>query len=114
MHAVPPPNSAIAELASTLGEDSARELAEMFLTSFAAVLHDLQSADREERKRAAHSLKSSSRIVGAIDLSTRMAELENRLTHTAADITPDDIKATLEDFERNAVGLRAYAQQSGA
>ena len=110
---VPPPNSAIAELASALGEESARELAEMFLTSFEAVLRDLNSGDREERKRAAHSLKSSARIVGASALSARMAELEARLTNTEGDITPKDISATLEDFERIAVQLRAYARQTG-
>jgi HPt (histidine-containing phosphotransfer) domain-containing protein len=111
MSSVPPPNSAIAELAETLGEDSARELAEMFLKSFATILKDLQSPEREERKRAAHSLKSSARIVGATHLSDRMAELENRLTHTPADIMPEDIKATVDDFEREAVSLRAYVQQ---
>jgi HPt (histidine-containing phosphotransfer) domain-containing protein len=83
----------------------------MFLTSFAAVLKDLQSADREERKRAAHSLKSSARIVGATSLSERMAELEHRLTNTSGDIRPEDITATLDDFERQAVALRAYIQQ---
>ena len=112
MPPVPPPNSAIAELASALGEDSARELAEMFLTSFEAVLRDLNAGSRDERKRAAHSLKSSSRIVGATTLSARMAELEARLTNTPDDITSDDITATVADFERIAVPLRAYARQS--
>ena len=110
---VPPPNSAIAELASALGEESARELAEMFLTSFDAVLRDLNAGDREERKRAAHSLKSSARIVGATALSGRMAELEARLTNTDDDVTPEDITGTLEEFERIAVVLRAYSRQTG-
>lgn len=112
MPSVPPPNSAIAELASTLGEDSARELAGMFLSSFAAVLHDLQGRDREERKRAAHSLKSSSRIVGATKLSGQMADLEARLTNTTGDVTPDDITATVTEFERVAAELRPYAEQA--
>jgi len=114
MSPVPPPNSAIAELASSLGEDSARELAAMFLTSFPAVLHDLQGRDREERKRAAHSLKSSSRIVGATKLSGQMANLEDRLTNTLGDIMPADIAATVEEFERVAAELRPYAEQAGA
>lgn len=114
MPAVPPPNSAIEELATALGEESARELAEMFLTSFAAVLQDLGAKDREQRKRAAHSLKSSARIVGADLLSSRMAELEARLTNTPGDVTPADISATIEEFERIAVALRAYAHQTGA
>jgi HPt (histidine-containing phosphotransfer) domain-containing protein len=111
---IPPPNSAIAELASALGEDSARELAEMFLTSFEAVLRDLNAGDREERKRAAHSLKSSARIVGATNLSARMAELESRLTNTTGDITPEDITATINEFERISVALRSYARQTTA
>jgi len=110
---VPPPNSAIAELAEALGEDSARELVEMFLGSFEAVLRDLNSGDHEQRKRAAHSLKSSARIVGAGGLSHRMAELEARLTNTKDDVTHEDITSTIEEFERIAVSLRAFARQSG-
>jgi len=113
MSPVPPPNSAIAELASSLGEDSARELVDMFLISFAAVLNDLQSPDREERKRAAHSLKSSSRIVGATVLSDQMAVLEARLMNTDGDILPKDITATVAEFERIAAALRPYSEQSG-
>ena len=114
MPLVPPPNNAMAELAAALGEDSARELAEMFLTTFAAVLRDLNTGDRDERKRAAHSLKSSSRIVGATALSSRMAEIEARLTNTDGDITPEDIVATMADFEQIAIELRTYARQQGA
>jgi len=114
MSQVPPPNSAIAELSSSLGEDSARELVEMFLNSFAAILRDLNGPDREQRKRAAHSLKSSARIVGAGVLANRMAELEARLTNTTGDVTKEDLAATVEEFERVAIGLRAFAQQAGA
>jgi len=114
MPPVPPPNSAIAELAEALGEDSARELVDMFMSSFAAVLRDLNSGDHEQRKRAAHSLKSSARIVGAGVLSNRMAELEARLTNTTDDVTHEDITATIEEFERIAVPLRAFARQSKA
>ena len=114
MTPVPPPNSAMEELATALGEESARELADMFLTTFAAVLRDLSAGTREERKRAAHSLKSSARIVGANTLSARMSDLEARLTNTPGDITPEDITATVGDFEKIAVVLRAYARQSHA
>ena len=104
----------MAELASALGDQSARELAEMFLTTFEAVLRDLNAGDHDQRKRAAHSLKSSSRIVGATALSARMSELEARLTHTDGKVTQEDIMATLADFERIAVSLRAYARQAAA
>ncbi len=111
MSLVPPPNAAIAELSSSLGEDSARELVDMFLGNFPTVLADLKSGDREQRRRAAHSLKSSSHIVGADVLSGRMAELEARMTVPSGDITPEDVTATVAEFERIAVALRAFAHQ---
>jgi HPt (histidine-containing phosphotransfer) domain-containing protein len=114
MSPVPPPNTAIAELASALGDDSARELVDMYLSSFEAMLRDLKCSDFDQRKRAAHSLKSSSRIVGATALSNRMADLEARLTNSRGDITPDDLTATVADFEQIAVPLRAYSRKPGA
>jgi hypothetical protein len=110
MSPVPPPNEAIAELSSSLGEDSARELVEMFLGHFPTVLTDLNSGDRELCRRAAHSLKSSSHIVGAAVLSSRMAELEARLTLPTGNITHDDVEATIKEFDRVAVGLRAFVK----
>lgn len=111
MSHVSPPNSAVAELSSALGEDSARELVEIFLSNFPKVLGELNSGDREQRRRAAHSLKSSSHIVGADTLSGRMAELEARLTLPAGEVTHDDITATIAEFDRVAVSLRAFAHQ---
>ena len=111
MSSVPPPNSAIAELSSTLGEDSARELVVMFLANFPTSLEELQAGERERRRRAAHSLKSSAHIVGADALSRQMAELEARLTQPTGDVTPADLAATVAEFERVAVGLRAYVKQ---
>ncbi len=111
MTPVPPPNAAIAELSSSLGEDSARELVEMFLGNFPTVLAELNSGDREQRRRAAHSLKSSSHIVGADRLSGRMAELEARLTLPSGSVSHEDVTGTIEEFERIAVALRAYARQ---
>jgi HPt (histidine-containing phosphotransfer) domain-containing protein len=114
MSLAPPPNPAIAELASALGDESARELVDMYLASFEAMLRDLKSSDFNQRKRAAHSLKSSSRIVGATALSNRMADLEARLTNSRGDITPEDLTATVADFDQIAVPLRAYSRKPGA
>ena len=111
MSSVPPPNNAIAELSSGLGEDSARELVEMYLTNFQTVLGELNTGDREQRRRAAHSLKSSSHIVGASSLSSRMAALEARLAQADGAVTPEDITDTITEFDRVAVSLRAFARQ---
>ena len=74
----------------------------------------MKCSDFDQRKRAAHSVKSSSRIVGATALSNRMADLEARLTNSRGDITPDDLTATVADFEQIAVPLRAYSRKPGA
>lgn len=111
MSSVPPPNDAVAELCSSLGDESARELVEIFLNNFPNVLNDLNSGDREQRRRAAHSLKSSSHIVGADGLSKRMAELEARLSQPSGEVTPADVDSTVAEFERVAVSLRAFAKQ---
>ena len=111
MSSVPPPNSAIAELSSALGDESARELVEMFLANFHKVLAELNSGDREQRRRAAHSLKSSSHIVGASALSNRMAALETRLTQPTGEVTHDDLTATVVEFDKIAVILKAYSRQ---
>lgn len=114
MSHVPPPNGAIEELSSALGEESARELVEIFLNSFETVLKELNSGDREQSRRAAHSLKSSSRIVGATALSNRMAELEARLANIGSEVTPEDVTATIAEFDQIAASLRAFVGRSGA
>ncbi|HND60384.1 MAG TPA: Hpt domain-containing protein [Opitutaceae bacterium] len=111
MSSVPPPNDAIAELSSSLGDESARELVDIFLNNFPNVLNDLSTGDREQRRRAAHSLKSSSHIVGADGLSKLMAALEARLSQPVGEVTAADVESTVGEFERVAVSLRAYAKQ---
>lgn len=105
----PPPNDAIAELAHGLGEEDARELVRMFLSGFELTLSALSSKNREDRRRAAHSLKSSSRIVGLLALSRQMAELEDRLSKEAGDVLPTDVSAAREKFDEIAPVLRAFA-----
>jgi HPt (histidine-containing phosphotransfer) domain-containing protein len=111
MSSLPPPNSAIAELAEALGDESARELVEMFLNNFNNVITELNSGDREQRRRAAHSLKSSSHIVGASSLSSRMAALEARLAMPEGEVTHEDLTGTMAEFERLSSTLRAYSRQ---
>lgn len=105
----PPPTEALAELASVLGEDNVRTLVRTFLRDFPVSLHDLGRGDRKQRHRLAHSMKSNSRLMGALDLSQRMAEIETRLTaETGPDVSPEDIAAISSDFEAVARPLRAF------
>lgn len=112
MSSVPPPNATLVELSAALGDESARELVDMYLANFPTVFKELSSGDREQRRRAAHSLKSSSNIVGAQDLSAQMAALEARLTDPSGEVTSVDLTAATTEFDRIAVPLRAYAQQA--
>lgn len=105
----PPPNEAIAELAHALGEEDARELVRMFLNGFEPTVAELSASEREDRRRAAHSLKSSARIVGLMALSRDMGALEDRLSTDEGDVTPQDILAARQHFDAAAPTLRAFA-----
>lgn len=109
----PPPNDAIAELAQGLGDEDARELVRMFLSGFEPNLAALSSKDREDRRRAAHSLKSSARIVGLLALSRQMAELEDRLASDDGDVMPTDVSAARDKFNEIAPVLRAFSAMPG-
>lgn len=109
MSNVPPPNDALAELATVLGEDNVRTLVRTFLRDFPVSLRELSNTERKERHRAAHSMKSNSRLMGAMDLSQRMADLEARLESTdGADVGPADLAAINAEFESVAGPLRAF------
>ena len=54
-------------------------------------------------------MKSNSRLMGAIDLSLRMATLEDRLAvENGGDVTPEDLAHILSDFEAIAGSLRLF------
>ena len=108
----PPPNPSIAELANGLGIEDARELVRLFLDTFESMLEALSTQRREDRCRAAHSLKSSARIVGLMTLSRQMSELENRLSGPTGDVSPADISAAREKFEEIAPALRAFSTRA--
>lgn len=107
---MPPPTEALAELASVLGEDNVRTLVTTFLRDFPASLAELAVAgDRKNHHRVAHSMKSNSRLMGAMELSQRAADLEARLDRAdGSDVTPADIAAITRDFEAVAGPLRAF------
>lgn len=110
MPGVPPPNPDIADLAALLGEDNARVLVRTFLNEYPALLRQLAAGDRRTRHRIAHSLKSNTRVIGARELSARMAATEARLNGTSApDLSSEEIAAITGEFEAVAAGLRAFA-----
>jgi HPt (histidine-containing phosphotransfer) domain-containing protein len=112
MSSVPPPNPALAELADLLGEDNVRTLVKTFLRDFPVSIKELAGGDRKNRHRIAHSMKSNSRLVGATDLSQRMAALEARLEQPEGpDVTPDDLAAIAREYDRIVGPLRKFAGQ---
>jgi HPt (histidine-containing phosphotransfer) domain-containing protein len=112
MSSAPPPNPALAELADLLGEDNVRTLVKTFLRDFPVSIKELSGGDRKNRHRIAHSMKSNSRLVGANDLSARMAALEARLEQPEGpDITTQDIASIAKDFDKIVGPLRKFAGQ---
>ncbi|WP_414661283.1 Hpt domain-containing protein [Horticoccus sp. 23ND18S-11] len=104
------PNRALADLATMLGDDNVRTLVRTFLRDFPLGLKDLSGGERRNRHRVAHSMKSSSRLMGAQALSQRMADIEARLAEeSGGDVTADEIASIARDYETIAAPLRAFA-----
>jgi HPt (histidine-containing phosphotransfer) domain-containing protein len=109
MSNMPPPNAALSELADVLGEDNVRTLVRTFLRDFPISLGELSGGDRHNRHRVAHSMKSNARLMGALDLSHRMAALETRLEKPGGeDVTPEDLTAIAREYEAIAAPLRDF------
>lgn len=109
---MPPPTEALVELANVLGDDNVRTLVRTFLRDFPLSYQELSGGDRKNRHRVAHSMKSNSRLMGAYDLSQRMAQLEARLAQEGGgDVTPDDLQAIAAEYEVIAGPLRAFVGQ---
>lgn len=105
----PPPTAALAELATVLGEDNVRTLVRTFLREFPRAFEELNSSVRQTRHRIAHSMKSNSRLMGALSLSQRMAEIEARLAEeNGGDVTPQDLAFITAEFEALAPELRRF------
>ena len=103
--AIPPPTPELAELVSILGETDTRELARTFLCDTPHLLADLSAppATTEEAspgQLAAHSLKSTARLVGALTLATQAAALEIHLATAGAAPTPRELTAIRAEFAR--------------
>ena len=109
MSNVPPPTEALEDLAAVLGEDNVRTLVRTFLRDFPGSFKELSNPDRKEQHRVAHSMKSNTRLMGAIKLSEHMAELERRLeAPTGPGVAPAELAAISAEFETIAAPLRAF------
>lgn len=109
MSTSPPPNAALAELADVLGEDNVRTLVGTFLRDFPESFSQLSGGDRKTHHRIAHSLKSNSKLMGAFELSRRMADLEARLeSDNGTDVTPQDLQEIAAEFATVAGPLQAF------
>jgi HPt (histidine-containing phosphotransfer) domain-containing protein len=111
MPTVPPPNEALEELAKVLGDENVRTLVRTFLRDFPLSFQELSTSDRKNRHRIAHSMKSNSRLMGAHQLSKRMAALEERLSREGGDLSSQDLAAISAEFEQIAAPLRVFVGQ---
>ena len=103
------PTEALAELASVLGEDNVQTLVRTFLRDFPLSFQELSTGERKSQHRVAHSLKSNSRLMGAMTLSQQLAELEKCLEPpTGPGVTPEDLAAINAEFETVAGPLRTF------
>ncbi len=104
-----PPNEALVELVDILGEEDTKDLVRTFLQDFPPMIRGITTGDQEAQKRTVHSLKSTARHMGALALSRRMALYEQRLNEPMTSLTGEDITLMVEEFEKCAGPLRAYA-----
>jgi HPt (histidine-containing phosphotransfer) domain-containing protein len=105
-----PPTPSLVDLVQVLGVDNVRNLVRTFLTEFPASFQTLRTGDPKNRHRIAHSLKSNTRLMGALGLSQRFAELESRLEESpGSEITAAEFESIHVEFEALAGPLRQFA-----
>ncbi len=103
--AVPPPTPELAALSAILGPANAREVTLTFVHDTPQLIADLALATAAHgeislSQLAAHSLKSTARLVGAHTLSELAAELEARLIAAGPAPTRPEIEAVRTEFAR--------------
>lgn len=114
---IPPPTPELAEISEIIGLGDARELARTFLTDAPRLIADLDNsapadaspASPPRCRLAAHSLKSTSRLVGAHPLSALAAALELRLLAAGPAPTAAEIQAIREEFARFSATLVRFS-----
>ncbi|HMD61303.1 MAG TPA: Hpt domain-containing protein [Opitutaceae bacterium] len=106
----PAPNLALKDLASLVGDDAAREIVRLFLSSFPESVRSLGQGSRQDQMRIVHGLRSSALHMGADRLSQRISELEEKLAQPGATLEAGDLDAAVGEFEEFAADLRRYAE----
>jgi len=105
----PPPTPELAELSDILGLDETRDLTRTFLADTPRLIADLDSPVANRAMIAAHSLKSTSRIVGANALSSLAAALEARLLAAGPLPTSAEVDAVRAEYARIGPMLIRFA-----
>jgi len=106
---LPPPNLALKDLASLVGENATREIVQLFLNSFPESIGSLGQCSRLDQMRIVHGLKSSALHMGADRLSGKIGEIEDKLAQPGVKLAPGDLEAAVAEFEAFAGDLRKYA-----
>ena len=108
---VNPPNEAIAHLISALDLDDTCQVIQTYLREYEREVRRITTLDRVTQQRIAHSLKSSSAQMGAMELSKRFGAIEHRLGAGGAEISATEAVELQAEFERTAAPLRAFADK---
>jgi HPt (histidine-containing phosphotransfer) domain-containing protein len=112
--AIPPPTPELTALVSVLGETNTRELARTFLRDTRRLLVDLAtpafpSDDPSPAQLAAHSLKSTARLVGAHALAMHAAALDLHLATPGAAPAPRALDAIRAEAARAHALITPFA-----
>lgn len=110
-----PPTPELAELAELLGPADARELTRTFLHDTPRLIADLADVSAAPsgppvQQIAAHSLKSTSRLVGANGLAVLAGNLETRMAGGGHPPSVTEILAINDEYERVGRILSRFAQ----
>jgi HPt (histidine-containing phosphotransfer) domain-containing protein len=102
--------SIFAELQDTMGSDFVEELVNTFLDEapgmFAEISSAAESGDKDEYRRAAHSIKSNADIFGGHDLVGLARQMEISGLNADADQNNAQITTLLAEYERAATTLK--------
>jgi HPt (histidine-containing phosphotransfer) domain-containing protein len=102
------PNERLGSLIEICGETETRELVRIYLASVPKLLKEIAGADRENARRAAHSLKSSSQQMGAAEIAEQALALEKRLDANGPAATPLELSLFQARYKKVERVLRPF------